>query len=70
VWEAETTSASPPLGPFFLPPTGGLITKEVMHMNNQKMSLVLGVFSAAAVLAGPVTAAIAAAAFVAGLLAS
>ena len=39
-------------------------------MNKDNMTLVLGVFSAAAVLAGPITAAIAAAAFVAGLLTS
>jgi hypothetical protein len=37
-------------------------------MKKKDMNLALGVFSATAVLAGPITAAIATAAFVAGLL--
>jgi hypothetical protein len=41
-----------------------------MQMSKTDMNLALGIFGAAAVLAGPITAAIATATFVAGLLLS
>jgi len=41
-----------------------------MQMSKSEANLALGIFSAAAVLAGPITAAIATVAFVAGLLLS